>query len=643
MQHSATRRWTNRITALLLLMLTAMPFTQTKASHFVGVDMTSECLNACTVRVHLRAYRDCTGASSISNTITFTSTTPGCVAPTALTSWSPQVTTEVTPICPSTQTQCTNAAATINGVQEYYWFRDYDICASPNCDYDISWGSCCRNGIITSGAGNQGFAINTYVNYTLGCNNSPVFTDVPLFYACANQQYVIHQGAFDPDGDSLAFSIQNCYTNVSNNSVTYNAGYSPTTPLGPSWDVQVNPQNGMMTLTPMPGNVVVGVICFNVDEYRNGVLMGTTVRDMQVVVVPCAANVIPDYTAYSNLSAGASIIGQDSFLVCPNNQICFDLTGFDPDTLTGQSLTMAWSQNIPGATFVDQNNAANQDTITGNSPDGRFCWTPTTAGVYQFLINLDDNACPIFGQHDKVVTIVVGGNTPAALITATGTLNSCNGENDTLCVAPGWTSYLWSTAATTSCINVSTPGVYGVTVTGPGGCGLMDQVTVVDNPVPQISGFAYDHLAAPLASQKIYLIDHDTSNHSLAAVDSTVTDSAGYFEFCTVSIDTAYVKAAPDSALYPMDMPTYSDTAIVWNNALAFPASGFPTSVVINCQFGSNPGGPWLYRRPDQCWCKQNQWPRRSRPKSAGDSVQQYPWACHRLYRYRHQRLFLLR
>ena len=40
-------------------------------SRMMGVDLTYECLNSCTIRVYLRAYRDCTGASGITNTINF--------------------------------------------------------------------------------------------------------------------------------------------------------------------------------------------------------------------------------------------------------------------------------------------------------------------------------------------------------------------------------------------------------------------------------------------------------------------------------------------------------------------------------------------------------------------------------------------
>ena len=68
---------------------------EAQASHMMGVDLTYECLNSCTIRVYLRAYRDCTGASGITNTINFNAQSPGCGQPQALGGWSTQVTTEV--------------------------------------------------------------------------------------------------------------------------------------------------------------------------------------------------------------------------------------------------------------------------------------------------------------------------------------------------------------------------------------------------------------------------------------------------------------------------------------------------------------------------------------------------------------------
>ena len=207
----------------LLLLSAWLPL---HASHEMGVDISYTCQSACTTRIYLKAYRNCTGANGINNAMTWNGA-PGCTAPNAIGNWSPQMTTEVTPICPGTPTQCNTPGAIIDGVQEYSWYRDYDICSGTPCVYNLLWSDCCRNPSITSllNAASQGIATSgTTINTALGtCNNSPTYTNLPLFYACQGLDYDVHQGAIDIDGDSLVFTMGTCYQSQGQ-AVAYNPG-----------------------------------------------------------------------------------------------------------------------------------------------------------------------------------------------------------------------------------------------------------------------------------------------------------------------------------------------------------------------------------------------------------------------------------
>lgn len=593
MQRMLTRFTTFSILVLLLF----ASRNQASATHFMGIDIQVNCVNACTVEVEWRVYRDCTGSSFFSpSPLTWTPTVTGCNAPNPLGNWSIQTQVEVTPICPSIATACTNPSSTINGVQEFYQSRQYDICTgiNANCEWDISWESCCRNGIITSGAASQSHGVINHYSIAQGCNNSPVYMNNPLFYACANTASSIFMGGIDPDGDSLSYSLASCLS-TGTTPVTYNAGYSPTSPLGSSWNVTVDPTSGVLNLSPATGNIVVGVICITTTEWRNGSIVGTNTRDIQVAILACPANTPATLGPITNLSTGATLSSPNTITVCAGTSLCFDLEGFDPDTISGQTVSLLWDQSIPTATFTQTGNPAVTDTITGNSPNATFCWSNPVAGTYPLVVGLRDNACPIFGYTDQTIFIeVLGSSFGVTALSTSPTVNTCNGNPVTLSVAGGpYNSYLWATGATTPTIQVSTPGVYGVTVTA-GTCNATGtgSVTINSANIPTVSGtVTLSNGTTPLENAPVYLITHDSTLNALAAIDTATTDSNGYYEFCGIPADTFYLKAAPQLPAYPNHLPTYADTAIYFNGAAFFETNNSPQTVDWSVKPGSNPGG----------------------------------------------------
>ena len=399
---------------LALVFVLAAPQGKVFASHNMGIDLTYLCIDSCTIRIALRAYRDCSGITTIPNAINFTGQGVGCTLPLPVTNWSAQVTTEVTPVCPGWPTQCNTPGAQINGVQEYYWQRDYNICVA-NCDvYNVSWGDCCRNGSITSGAANNGIFTNaTTINLTLDdCNSSPQFTNPPVPYICAGQPFTFNQGAWDPDGDSLVYFFGPCMQNAGGQ-VNYNPGYSPLDPLGPTWTCVIDPATGDITITPVPGTVQTAVICIYVQEFRDSVLIGTIVRDMQITVLNCPGNNTPQISPISNVTGGTQ--NGNTVNTCVGSPICFDVDAFDPDVT--QAVFLTWSMNLPGATFIECGNPGVTDTIFGTSPCGQLCWTPTTPGYYTVLFTAKDDNCPIIGSAQSTIQIFVSSLNP--LLTAT--------------------------------------------------------------------------------------------------------------------------------------------------------------------------------------------------------------------------------
>ncbi|MDX2284863.1 MAG: PKD domain-containing protein, partial [Bacteroidia bacterium] len=425
-----------------LLMCCLMAPVMLQATHYLGVDITYECLpNGCHYRIYHTSYYDCSGSAmqpffplmpndppppptAASFSFGGVPNTPGqvCSAPTPVNNapWSFISYAEVTPVCPSATTRCTDISSPIRGVSEVRYFRDYNFC-NTTCDvYNIRWEECCRNNAITSlnQPGLQSMAIaTTQINTTLApCNNSPQFSNIPAPYICAGQPYTFNQGATDPDGDSLVYSLGSCYEDAGPGTplfVPYLPGYSATAPLGPGWSVAINALNGDITITPNPGGPIeVGVLCVYVTEYRNGVQIGQVSRDVQVTVIDCAAlgqvNNLPSITGLTNLSPGATANGL-TVNACACSELSFDILTADIDP--NQNFVLAWDQGVPGELANALTPTVAQDTITsaGAPPSAHFSWVPTQTGVYSFTLTLQDDGCPLLGQTQQSITINVNG------------------------------------------------------------------------------------------------------------------------------------------------------------------------------------------------------------------------------------------
>ncbi len=124
----------------------------------------------------------------------------------------------------------------------------------------------------------------------VGVNNTPVLLNDPLDEACAGKLWTHNPGGFDPDGDSLVFTLRQSFQ------------YEPPQDIG---KIPVNQyrfpddpnafDNGPLTMDPQTGLMIWRVpnefgtynIAYRVDEYRNGVLLGYVVRDMAIFVQEC--------------------------------------------------------------------------------------------------------------------------------------------------------------------------------------------------------------------------------------------------------------------------------------------------------------------------------------------------------------------
>ncbi|MEZ4928884.1 MAG: hypothetical protein R2777_02580 [Chitinophagales bacterium] len=400
-----------KIYSLLTLFFVIFISFEVKASHLLGSEITFVCNGPGNYTVTLNLYRDCNGITP-SGTQTLTYSSSSCGSNGSIQLNRVGNIQDITPLCPGEQSACNGNGQW--GVQRYTYTGTLTL--PPGCgnDWVLGWSQCCRNGAINtlSSPSNQNMYVGALLDNTVtapACNNSPTFNNPPASIVCVNQPVVYNHGVADVDGDSLYFSLGNCYEG-NNNQVNYSGSYSGTTPLSSSTGITVNPNTGAISFTPNQQQV--GVLCVNVKEYRNGVLISEINRDMQFTVINCS-NQPPQASGVDGTPNTDPVNFETS--ICANGALCFTIDGTDPN---GNNVTMSWNNEIIGATFTVSNNGT-------PTPSATFCWNPGPQNIGQnvFSVNVQDDACPIIGAgtYTYIIDVLPSPNTLDA------------GLNDTIC------------------------------------------------------------------------------------------------------------------------------------------------------------------------------------------------------------------
>ncbi len=251
----------------------------------------------------------------------------------------------------------------------------YEICVSdPN-----------RNGGILNIENSlyTPFAIQTTLRISAAIreNNSVRFSNTCIQDACLWQPWVYSPGAFDPDGDSLAFKL---VPSMGPNCVPLELGYyqypnqiEPTsTPTDPSMNLSIDVHTGTV-IWEVPQKVGEYNLAILVEEWRDGLLVGTVLRDMQITVDFC-----------DNLPPVIEPI-QDTCVEAGQN-LNFQIYANDPNSTNLQLEGY-------GAPFNTPDSPADPITQNGELPpvQGTFNWDTNCSHVrlapYQAIFQVSDN------------------------------------------------------------------------------------------------------------------------------------------------------------------------------------------------------------------------------------------------------------
>lgn len=232
----------------------------------------------------------------------------------------------------------------------------------------------------------------------LGYNNSVQLTNGPLDNACIDKLYIHNTGAFDPDGDSLAYKLVPCRALAGLPIPGYT--YPDQWPPGPENQISLDQETGNFFWdTPqLQGEYNIAIV---IEEWRDGFLIGTVLRDMQITVYLCDNNPpeifpIPDTCILANEELEMLIEADDP----DNNSINLDAFG-EP--------------------FEFANNQATFNQFTSGPPAfGSFFWTPNCDRVrlnpYKVNIKAEDNSPEIDLVDFKTFNVTVIAPGPENLV-----------------------------------------------------------------------------------------------------------------------------------------------------------------------------------------------------------------------------------
>jgi hypothetical protein len=218
----------------------------------------------------------------------------------------------------------------------------------------LSYQRCCRGPAVTNllTPEDQGLTLTIRIPPPADaiCNSSPRFNNYPPLLFCADQELVFDHSATDPDGDSIAYELIQPWQGGTSlapapnpasappyTPVQWAGGYSQTAPFGAA-PISLNPITGLLVATPtVPGLYVVGVAA---KEYRNGVLLSTTVRDFLFKVMNCdismEAEVVPqvDMSTFVSYCQGLTIDFENNSYGGTNYSWNFGVPGITTDIST---------------------------------------------------------------------------------------------------------------------------------------------------------------------------------------------------------------------------------------------------------------------------------------------------------------------
>ncbi|MEZ5016171.1 MAG: gliding motility-associated C-terminal domain-containing protein [Flavipsychrobacter sp.] len=500
---------------------------QAKATHASGAEIVYEWLGDSTYRFFFKFYRDCTlnpngtpATAAPPNTVNlcFFNNCTNTAYNRVMTRWTGTIPpgvangTQVSRGCSMTRTDCENPNSSVPGYEEWWYSVIEPLPLACNSWKFAAWINA-RNTSNNIGGG-QLYVETTFNSANTWANNSPYFSIKPIPYVCINTPYTFNNGSIDADGDSLVSEVIRPLNAPTGNSCTNPAQLMGlrAQPTGfPAITFPGNPiqSNGSFSLNPSTGQInftasLIGAetMTIRTREYRNGQLLGSIMRDIQVQVLQCNPTIPKIDTPSIDIKGGQWLNNQANGCIDQKMEFCFDVTSADTDAII--ILEDNLKQSLPTASISYKNQRT--DTVTAC-----FSWTPTVAdvGLNNIIITIKDSTCkppgillsytisiPIYiwpstkavpdtsiCENDAAFLGATGGGNYTWTILSGGTPNSLNNPNIANPIArpTTTTTYVVTSGASSFCTN-NTDTVKVDVLSGPKFDGQDDVITCPGKP-----------------------------------------------------------------------------------------------------------------------------------------------------------------
>lgn len=209
-----------------------------------------------------------------------------------------------------------------------------------------------------------------------GSNNSAILLQAPIDIACAGKRFTHNPNAYDVDGDSLSYEL-----------VTPLEGPGDPVP-GYEFPDQISPApDNIISINPRTGDIVWDVpkiqgeynIAIKINEWRNGVLLNSIIRDMQILVIACDND-------------PPTIETEEELCVIAGERISLDILIDDPNITQEVKLTYTGG---PFSVEKEKAIVLQADEYKSVPFTARFIWQTTCDHIskeyYQVVLKAEDN------------------------------------------------------------------------------------------------------------------------------------------------------------------------------------------------------------------------------------------------------------